>query len=263
MVEPTKKDPIQTLRRLVPWTDQVKEITYLPGGYSNDNYFVSTTRGNYALRVCKRPGPSDSELQYLHLSIAPNVAEYDPVTGDMLTHWIEGELLAKSPFSVEEAVRYLKELHAKIPPNISKYNVIEKILTCVDSAAYVKEIIKKIGWSPLATGPSHNDLNPWNIIRSKNGFRTLDWEYAGDNDPLFDLVALCHGLEFDENKYVAVTNAFASNVTLSHLTRTRAIFLLREHAWAVDQINSGNVRAEIVEQRDNCLDQVLTLLQEL
>ena len=39
MVDPRNKDPIKTLLRLAPWTEQVKEITYLSGGYSNDNYY--------------------------------------------------------------------------------------------------------------------------------------------------------------------------------------------------------------------------------
>ncbi len=263
MVDPRNKNPIQTLLRLAPWTEQVKEITYLSGGYSNDNYYVSTNEKNYALRIRKRPRPSKNEQQYLKISNAPEVAAYDSMTGDMLTRWIDGELIADKPFTIKEAACYLRQLHSEIPSNISHYNVIERILTAVNSANYVKELIKKIGWKPQTIGPSHNDLNPWNIIRVENGFRTLDWEYAGNNDPIFDLVALCHGLEFSQHETKEVADAFVSNITNDHIIRTRGIFLLREHAWAVDQIQSGNARDEIVEQRDTCLEYLQHLVQEL
>ena len=80
MVDPRNKDPIKTLLRLAPWTEQVKEITYLSGGYSNDNYYVSTNEKNYALRIRKRPRPSKNEQQYLKISNAPEVAAYDSMT---------------------------------------------------------------------------------------------------------------------------------------------------------------------------------------
>ena len=263
MVDTRNKDPIKTLLRLAPWTDQVNEITYLSGGYSNDNYYVSTNDNNYALRIRKRPRASETEQQYLQLSIAPDVAAYDPITGDMLTQWINGDLIADKPFTIVEAACYLRQLRSDIPSNISTYNVIETILTTVDSANYVRELIEKIGWKPMNIGSSHNDLNPWNIIRVDNDFRTLDWESAGNNDPIFDLVALCHGLEFSQQETKEVADASFSNVANDHITRTRGIFLLREHTWAVGQIQSGNVRNEIVEQRDTCLKQLQYLVKDL
>ena len=44
------------------------------------------------------------------------------------------------------------------------------------------------------------------------------------------------------------------------LRKTQAIFQLREHAWAIAQIRTGNDRDEIIKQRDQSIANVQHLL---
>ena len=64
-------------------------------------------------------------------------------------------------------------------------------------AARVSDCLRTIAAEPLASRPCfcHNDLVVDNII-SVPETRFLDWEYACDNDPLFDLATITthHGL---------------------------------------------------------------------
>ena len=51
---------------------------------------------------------------------------------------------------------------------------------------------------------SHSDLLPANFIQNQEKICLIDWEYAGFNNPLFDLVGLASNNDFnqDEEKYL-------------------------------------------------------------
>jgi len=110
----------------------------------------------------------------------------------------------------------------------------------------------------LQIRPCHNDLNPWNVIVSASDparWCTLDWEIAGDNDPLFDLICLSEGLgwsldETDQlmDEYLELIESPRAPTTPQRRTIRKAYFL-REYAWALAQLASGNRRDEIEAQR--------------
>ncbi|MDE0349304.1 MAG: hypothetical protein OXM56_06320, partial [Gammaproteobacteria bacterium] len=91
----------------------------------------------------------------------------------------------------------------------------------------------------------------------------LDWEFAGDNDPLFDVVCLGRGLGYDEAGMERLTAAYYGDATVParRILDTRILFELREYAWAVGQLALGNDRAEIRDQADTA-ERVLRLLLE-
>jgi thiamine kinase-like enzyme len=54
----------------------------------------------------------------------------------------------------------------------------------------------------------HNDIVATNVIDS-GGLRLIDWEYACDNDPLFDLASLIGFHDLGEQKQQALLSAYA------------------------------------------------------
>ena len=240
---------------LAPWLGPIEKSVYLPGGYSNDNYRITVDGEDYALRLCRKQ-PAAAERTFLTLEIAPDVVAYDAEHGHMVTRWIEGALVVEQPLSVVSAAEYLKALHWLIPTRVSRYDVaatIRRDLASGEGQQSAYHLLETIDWQAASIAGCHNDLNPWNIIQTGDGLRTLDWEYAGDNDPVFDLVGFAHGAGFDIDATTALKNAYDPSISAEHLIRTIAIFQLREHAWAVRQIAAGNDRPEIVEQRDSCI----------
>ena len=266
-------DPDKVLavaRQLLPhWpAGAACRIDYLPGGYSNRNYRLDVDGAHYALRIVEGAGPRPRERRYLAGAQAPDVVGYDERSGHMLTRWIDGQILASSPPSPAEGGRYLAELHAEIPSGIRRYDFqteIEALLANVQNPhADVLSRFRELAWSASEQCGCHNDLNPWNVIRTprndeaaRPAFRTLDWEFAGDNDRLFDLVGLGLGLQWTLAQLAACAAAYAAtpagrarplSATRKRLADTVCAYRIREYAWAVGQIASGNDRPEIIEQ---------------
>ena len=262
------------LRTLKPdWAGTpVSRIDYLPGGYTNRNYRIEIGDGVYALRVVDRRGthglPPDYrdrqvvEGRYLQVPAAPDVVAHDVDSGHLLTRWIDGRLLVRAPPTPQEAGAYLEALHRQIPTGIRRYDHWQEVSGMLRRGGEIDPLVAQcfgdLRWAPTCRRGCHNDLNPWNIIRTASSapggyFRTLDWETAGDNDPLFDLAGLCMGLDWDETETLDCLRAYQAaggevEADTGRLADTMRAFLIREYAWAAAQIAIGNDREEIREQ---------------
>ena len=235
--------------------------TYLPGGYSHRNYRLAFGPRLYALREATAGRLSEGHyLRCLPAGVGPEVIAYDGSAGHLLTHWIDGPVLAEAPPCPAEAGAYLATLERAIPIGRHRYDVGREVATLLDRARRrgclhedVAVVAAKVQWQPSHQGGCHNDLNPWNVICAAGGWRTLDWEQAGDNDPLFDLVGLCLGLGWDDEQTAACLDAarregWRAPVSRRQLRDAQLVYRIREYAWAVAQIAAGRDRPEISAQ---------------
>jgi aminoglycoside phosphotransferase (APT) family kinase protein len=235
---------------------------FLPGGYSNQNYRFRHHGQCYVLRVPQRSRPFvDRELECRFYRspgrvLVPEIEAFDPVSGVMISHWLDGPLLADINVDPSALVPFVESLHAGLPTCPRRYDPValaRQQLSVGNPQASVVELASRLVWNPEHTTACHNDLNPWNIIRS-DGDRwvTLDWEWFGENDPVFDLVTLHQGLSLDDAILVELAGELLGN-SQPQSTRRRvrdavAAFWLREYAWANAEIANGNDRDEIREQ---------------
>ena len=246
---------VETILRLMPaWrAERIGRVTYLDGGYANENYRFEYAGERFVIRIVREPATSrDAEMRYLQLPVAPDVVAVDRVRGDLITRWIEGTLLAAIPAEPPEMAMYLRELHNAVPRGIRRYDAVEVIRDYLHDApvsAVAAMALRRLEWSIAETAGCHNDLNPWNVIRCGTTWRTLDWEFAGDNDPLFDLVGLGYGMAYPDNAFDAlVAGYYRDRPSDKRLLDTRILYQLREHAWAARQVRAGNTRDEIAAQ---------------
>ena len=245
----------ETILRLMPaWrAGRIARITYLTGGYANDNYRFEYDGETFVVRVVRGPSiPRHAEMRYLELPIAPRVIAADRLRGDLITCWIEGTLLADSPAAPNEAASYVKELHDIVPRGIRRYDpirIVRDYARDAPLAAVAATALRQIDWQMEATAGCHNDLNPWNVMRCGHSWRTLDWEFAGDNDPLFDLVGLGYGMSYSDHDLDAlIAGYYRDRPSDRRLLDMRILYLLREHVWAARQVHLGNTRDEVAAQ---------------
>ncbi len=251
--------------------DEIGEFQFLSGGYSNANYgFARTAPGlheRYVLRVPLRTQPFVNRVaeaewcQHLPASISVRPTVLDRQTGLMITPWVEGVLLIdafQEDVSETDLVDYLIRLHRNLPSTSRHYHVPTLLPEFVgeDVPPWIEQmpLLHPLDHDRLPTsdashhGSCHNDLNPWNILVTDAGWITLDWEFAGINDPLFDLVSLHQGLELEDQLLPEMAALFLPQFERSRLNSAIEAFWLREWAWATFQHRSGNRRPEVISQ---------------
>jgi aminoglycoside phosphotransferase (APT) family kinase protein len=266
-------DAALALMRLRPqWRiDDVGKVELLVGGYTNDNYALTYRNADYVLRLA-RPSPVAIDRAFekrllsgpVALLTAPLVA-YSLPEGHMLTRRVAGPLLVETQPDCVALAQYLARLHLRIPPLGRRYDLVQAIARDLRVAAahgkapppwFAREH-ESLSRAALQIRPCHNDLNPWNVIVSAadpTRWCTLDWEMAGDNDPLFDLTCLAEGLGWSLEQTDTLIDTYLDLIESPRLPTSpqrrtiRKAYFLREYAWALAQLAAGNRRTEIEAQ---------------
>ena len=237
-------------------SSELKNFEYLSGGFSNENYsfcrIADEGSGNFVFRLPKVQQPfihRGLELQWYkglpdRVGVKPIVLDVN--SGAMITPLLDGQILAEvyfDDFDAQDLLDYVKDLHQRLPNVTREYNMFElAALYGIDSDD--SPALESIQMYQTC----HNDLNPWNIIVTIDGWRTIDWEFVGLNDPLFDLVALHQGLGLPASELMELSVQLIGHVAPRRLLKVEKTFWYRECAWANFQMRAGNMREEIVAQ---------------
>jgi thiamine kinase-like enzyme len=240
--------------------DEIEVVSYLEGGYSNRNYRIRYAGCDYVVRIPEATQPfvdrahESNWFKKLPASVGPVPLAHDAQTGAMLSEWVTGILLVDhwQDHDSESLVHYLHTLHRSLPDAGRVYPL----------NSLVRQYgVHEFNVRPSAVGGTcHNDLNPWNILVTETGWVTLDWEFVGHHDPLFDLVGLHQGLALPMHELSSLADLYqdltgTSDPTVG--TRMQAClfnFWLREYGWAQHQLALGNDRQEVAEQRETALE---------
>jgi len=256
----------QRVLALMPaWRNrEVGDFEFLAGGYANHNFRFRCDDESYVLRQpLADQSCFDRELEaafYQQLNIPAGIATapliaFDSSTGEMISRWLEGALLIDVQPSPSELVNFVRQLHMDMPDGGRSYDPValsREFLSHGTPDPDVARLAAQLRWNPAAQAPCHNDLNPWNVIvNPQAGWVTLDWEWFGNNDPIFDLVTLHQGLEYDDALLPSLAQALTSSEQIDkRVTDCLTAFWLREYAWAHAELTKGNDRAEIRLQRN-------------
>ena len=269
-------DVQNALTRLMPeWlVRDVAVVAFLNGGYSNDNYHIRHRNEDYVLRIPTRPrlfvDRAHERLFYQQAAagalqpLLPRAIAFDEPLGLLLTRYEPGELLALSSAAavgghpprrwLRDLLTYLRTLHAHLPASGRRYDPVALSRAYLARGAPDPAVLRLAGrlrWGPDRVAPCHNDLNPWNVIIPAAGdpWITLDWEWFGDNDPVFDLVSLHQGLGWpDEGLLEMFTLWLHGEPDSLRLERNLIAFWLREYAWACAELAAGSKRVEVEQQ---------------
>jgi thiamine kinase-like enzyme len=216
--------PAKLLRDLEPHTGLVSSIVTVSGGITNRNYKLETVKGAFMLRIAGERtellgidranefssstiahavGVGTEPILYLesHAAILsrfiPDALTLDPETATARLEKIVPRLRAfhdapeiPAKFSPFETVR---NYHALALEHGVKFpNDLPSIL---EQMTRIENALK----SHARECACHNDLLPANFLDDGTRIWIIDWEYAGNGNPFFDLGNLAVNLELNDD----------------------------------------------------------------
>ncbi|HEY0997135.1 MAG TPA: phosphotransferase [Gemmatimonadaceae bacterium] len=188
-------------------------------------YAITTTRGEYILRVA--PGHAlgrrwERQLEVQRRAathgIAPPIVHVDEGAHAVLSVRIAGGALpaaladpAQRGAAIGGTVAALRALHALDPAGVDPFDVVAFTRELYASQrardgfptwasegdALLDAVAAALARDPRAV-PSHNDMNPGNVLWDGERAWLVDWEAAGLTHPFYDLAALTTFLALDQ-----------------------------------------------------------------
>ena len=229
----------------------------------------------YVLRLPQRPQPYVNRqaeaawYERMPKSVGPAPLVLDVPSGQMITPLLTGDLLVDvfhQRYCEDDLTSYLQALHGQLPGVAEQYHVPTLVPQFIETgwpADMERSMFVDSGATPLSRSKTlvtcHNDLNPWNILVTSQGWKTLDWEFVGRNDPLFDLVSLHQGLRLDVGSLPRLAKVFCLVLRPNSSVEQSRNFGCGNGAGRIIKSSHGNRRAEIVDQERDAKRQLESL----
>jgi thiamine kinase-like enzyme len=256
--------PAEVLRALEAGLGPAEsEPVPVEGGITNRNWRVRVGGHDCVLRL---PGKDtgllgiDREVERAAteaaaaVGVGPDVVTFLPELGCLVTAWIEGRHVTADELRgplLGEVGATLRTIHTA-RSGTATFSPFDRCRRYAETAvsrggrlpegharvsAAADEIEAALAGRPQR--PCHNDLLTANWIHDGTRLRIVDWEYAGMNDPAFDLgnVAGHHDLDADGERALleAYTGAAATAGDLAALRLMRLMAAFWEAMWGVLQ----------------------------
>src|SRR5215210_4643759 len=223
---PVSKDrrfvDVETIAARV-WPGRRVDIEPLGGGITNRNFRIDLDGRSYVLRIggkdthvlgIDRRAEFSAASVAASLGVGPEVVAFVEPEGYLVTRFVEGAPVPsdeiRRPDVLSKIALLLRRVHdgPAIPARFDSFRVVEAYRASAiahgvevpaayeEAKATADRIEAVLGAQPLV--PCHNDLLNANFIRSPEGIRVVDWEYAGMGDRFFDLANFAVNHELDE-----------------------------------------------------------------
>ncbi len=206
------------------------------GGLTNKNLLVDTLQGKFVLRV-----PGEGTAEYINrlsekhaamvtseLGVNAPVLYFDEVSGVQLCAFIENALTMNSETfrdlsAVARAARSFSKVHtsgASFKNRFELFQMIDNYLQILEGkgaklpegfdavrleAGTVRTALNR---HPTPVVPCHCDPLAENFLDDGKQMFIIDWEYSGNNDPMWDLGDLCVEAGFNEEQEEALFSAY-------------------------------------------------------
>jgi len=227
--------PEQALSRVPGFEERadVREIRWIAGGLTNRSYVIVTGSEQLVLRLDEEQTSAfgldrHTELQILRnaaeASLAPQVRYAEPEAGILLYEYLPGRVWTRASLddddNLDRAANLLRNVHALPASGVvldpraaaSRYAAVasRNAELRADTALWVD--IVRAAPEPAAGCCCHNDVIASNIIGDTGDARLklLDWEYACDNDPWFDVASLIAYHDLDCRQSARLVQAYTA-----------------------------------------------------
>lgn len=216
------REPQELLAEVPGWDGAA--VSELHGGLTNRTWLVEKSGNKAVLKIDEEPRsapynsrPDEARIQAIaaNSGLANRVLYFDDQA--IMTEYASGSVWQASCFeregNIERIAAVLRRLHAlpltgrSFDSKVAAGRYLEQINNADgDLVAHCTEVIDRMRL-PHNLCCCHNDLVAANVIAAP-ALKFLDWEYACDNDPFFDLATIVEHHELTEDIAFRLLDAY-------------------------------------------------------
>jgi thiamine kinase-like enzyme len=248
----------ELIRDLKPYIGSLLEVTKISGGITNHNFKLETENGVFMLRLAgertellgiNRAHEFTCAQTAFQVGVGAEPIVFLEPHMAILTRFIGGaETLEHSAQNhLERIVGLLRRYHSApaFPSSFNPFQTVRnyhalaleygvKFPNDLDSILTQMNRIETALQPHARECPCHNDLLPANLLFDGSSLFIVDWEYAGNGNPFFDLGNLAVNLELDAvqcQELLCLYFGISSPELLAQLHLMRLASDLREAFW--------------------------------
>ncbi len=262
------------------------------GGLTNRNYRIDCPAGHFVLRLA-----GEGTAEYIDRAVEEHNARvaadagvnaevlfFDSADGTMLCRYIDDSTTMdvqkfKDPATVVRAARAFRKLHQcgrafesrfELFEQIDNYlGVVKKLSAAIpdgyETVRTQAEAVRTVLTAhQLPNAPCHCDPLAENFLDTGERMVIIDFEYSGNNDPMWDLGDLSVEAEFDGAQDRVFMNAYFDGqppaFDLGRMVLYKAMCDLLWTLWGVVQHASGNPAEDFWAYAVNRLDRCRLLM---
>ena len=272
------------------WPGRELAVEPLGGGITNHNFRIQFDGERFVLRI----GGKDTDLLGIDrraeyaaaraaadVQVGPEVVAFVEPEGYLVTRFVEGAPVPpeelRRPEELRETAALLRRVHEgpSFPVRFDAFRVVEayrataiahgvQVPADYEAAkARADEIERTLG--PQPAKPCHNDLLNANFIRSPDGIRVVDWEYAGMGDRFFDLANFSNHHDLSVAGVESLLEAYFGASTAGSVARVQLMRLMAsfwEGMWGVIQATCSELDFDFLGYADEYLGKVRSSLDD-
>src|SRR4051812_33939282 len=232
----------------------------LAGGLTNRNYRVDTAQRRVVVRLSSdqaallaidRHAEWANSVAAADAGVAPAVLAYVPSESALVIEWIDAQTLTAADLddsrALEAVAATCRQLHAgpEFTGEFDMFALQRRYLDLVTSNGYrlppsyldfmpqVDRVRRAVAARPVAPVPCHNDLLAANILRDDNRLWFIDFEYAGNGDPFFELGNLWSEAHLGPDRLAELVAAYSGGELPAKTARARLYGLMSDYGWTL------------------------------
>ena len=253
---------LKLIREQVPVLANAFDITALNGGLTNRNYRIDTPAGSYVIRVSdavfsawlgiNRDNEKVNTERACQAGIGPPVIDFLPAENALVIGWLNaktlrGEDFQQQPGLIGRIARALKILHngpefqgdfyfPAIRKNYLKI-VQDKGFFLPDGYLAMEPLIRELEIAmknePEEWVPCNNDLLAGNFMDDGSKIWIIDYEYAGQNEPSFEIGNLASEIGLTDDQLRILCDVYWQQHRPSKIARAMAWSMIARYGWVL------------------------------
>ena len=249
------------LERLPSLAGTQRRLELLTGGLTNRNYRVSLASGEQfvarfagaksSLLAIDRDAEYRNSVSAAQAGVGPEVVEYAPKQGVLLVKWINGRTFGDADLDnaaqLQRVAQLCRELHAgpRFVGAFDMFDIQRRYLRIVRESGFrlpdgylsfepaLRRIEDVLRASATDTVPCHNDLLAANILDDGTRLWFIDYEYAGNNDPCFELGNIWSEAALDPDRLEHLVASYFGTPSPAITARARLFGLAAKYGWTL------------------------------